>query len=115
MTDPNTERSHAVTERFDPIPVRRVEHDGGSHIEPPLPDKADDLTALRWHAGALEADTGIRVTIARFRHRIGRTTYALSSPVAGISAMSCSDLWAYINGMSHGAEAARRLDGREAK
>lgn len=103
-------------ETFDPIPVRMIKTEHGAHPEPGIADlPGDDLTALRWHAGVLQAETGIRVRIGLVRTKFGRPEYPLSTLGISHSQLPFREAWTYINGMSHGAEAAARLAGsREA-
>lgn len=48
-----------MPQRLIPLPeVRRVPHDGGSHIEPPLSDYEGEEERIAWKTAVIALDTG---------------------------------------------------------
>lgn len=101
---------------YEPMEVRRIADGSGSHIEPPLEQSWSDLEKLRWHAGVVLADTGVRVgvTTNSASHKnwrgdwvIDRDMYSLNVGRASYSAYRYDDAWTFIIGVSAGAEALR--------
>lgn len=98
--------------------VTRVRTDHGSHIDPPFDHTWDDLTKLCWHAGVTAADTGLQVSVspAYSRYKPNRwspwiTEHGVYNVNIGYSTcgpMNYDRAWAYLNGVSAGAEAVRR-------
>lgn len=99
--------------------VRRVSHDSGSHVEPPLDQAWSDLEKLRWHAGVVEADSGVRAFIipramtekavlglvGPFRTRWD--LYSIRIGNSSHSAFNFNEAWDFLNGVDAGANAAR--------
>ena len=53
---------------YEPLDVKRVQTtSGGSHIEPPLQDTWSEIEKLRWHAGVVLVDSGVRVKRREWR------------------------------------------------
>jgi hypothetical protein len=94
--------------RYEPMTVRRVKTDHGSHIEPPFDSSWSHLEQLRWKAGGLLTDHGIAVYVVP----VGRRRFSLGGQTPqgcwSISGQSLNACWTYINGM---ASAARLLGG----
>lgn len=101
------------SERRDAAPVR-IHTDRGSHIEPPLDPSWDDLTKLRWHAGVVAADTGLRVEVRdgaaldakTLRPRPG--CYSVNVGGSSAAAYSFHEAWTYLSGVSTGVRQVRR-------
>lgn len=92
----------------DPMEVRRVEHIGGSHIEPPLDQAWTDFDKLRWCAGVVLADSGLHIRVTLWSHP---QQYSLSGESPG-RAWSLSDgdfhrTWRTLGDLSMGAQLAR--------
>lgn len=94
---------HAPSE---PMVVRRVSNGSGSHVEPPCDDRWSDLDRLRWHAAVVALDTGLRVRVEPGSER-GRFTIYVGS--AGVAPLSFGTAWAYLSGVSLGADQARPI------
>lgn len=90
----------------EPMEVRRVEHKGGSRIEPPVKESWDDFTKLRWKAGCVLADAGVRVTVRR--SWLNPRRYMLCTSVSGFSDSSADHCWTLLTGIEAGAKAALR-------
>ena len=102
----------------DPIDVRIVSDDTGEDIEPALDQATSDLDKLRWHAGALEAHTGIRVQVTtgcstlggRIQwHLYGYTMRNASGQfVSSGGSMDFHQMWSWMNGIGAGVRVAKR-------
>lgn len=92
----------------EPMEVRRVDHAGGSRIEPPLDQSWTDFDKLRWCAGVVLADAGIYIRVTRWNHP---QKYSLSGETPTRS-WSHSDgnfyeTWRAITNLGMGAQIAR--------
>ena len=87
-----------------PMEVERVGDDRGSHIEPPLDPSWSNYDQIRWKAGCIQADVG--VTIYTVRGRRGRVGFR--APGWSTSDRDFDSAWDYLNGVSTGAEMARK-------
>jgi hypothetical protein len=93
--------------------VRRIETEGGSHIEPPLDREWTLYDKLRWQAGVVHADTGLDITVKPSDYRVDGVPiegYAdiiiAGSTVAG----PCAYSWARtaMDGIEIGYRAAKK-------
>lgn len=93
-----------------------VQRDADGHVQPPLDQKWDALSKLRWKVGVLLIDTGIRIEITtncyserdllgrqRFRKDLFGITIGSSSHVA----FTLDEGWNFINGIEAGFRASR--------
>lgn len=101
---------------YEPMDVRIVEHDRGSHVEPPLDQGWSDLDKLRWKAGTVRAAVGVVVRISPgamssprpfgLGHRIHWDRYGLYIGNGGYVAFTLDQAWDFLNGVEAGASAA---------
>lgn len=92
------ERRHGLTE-----------YGTSSWIEPPLNGSWEDLDKLKWQAGVLYVDTGIKATITVHQDfygpKFGLQFYPLDgSGSHSLAAMDFGYAWAYLSHVSLGAE-----------
>lgn len=88
----------------DPLYVERVSGvNGGSHIEPPFREWWEPHTKLRWWAGALLVDEGIRVEVERFENESGTVSYSISIGNAMRCGLDYHEAWDMINFISGSA------------
>lgn len=87
-----------------PRTVRRVSHEGGSHIEPPLEDDWSDLDKLVWCAGVVKFDGGIEILVTKWSDE--RFSLSGKTPVRSWSmgAESFNAAWSRLVAMGMGAE-----------
>lgn len=92
----------------DPMPVRRVEHAGGSHIEPPLDESWTDFHKLVWLAGVVEEDSGLRIRVTEWTHP-GRFSISGETPGRSWSrgGGTFAETWRTMSDLSMGAQIAR--------
>lgn len=102
---------------YEPMAVQRVADESGSHIEPPLDQSWDELTKLRWHAGVVEADCGVRAYIMPGAlttpglfgsFRVHWNQYAIRIGNRSHSSFPFSEAWTFLNGVESGATEVRR-------
>lgn len=101
--------------------VRRVQDNGGSHIEPPFNEKWDDLIALRWQAAVVEVDTGLRVRVSGGGHEVKRRgrwvsvsdSYSLQVGACSVGSFDFKSAWSFLSGVSVGAEVVSAEPGRD--
>lgn len=97
---------------YEPLDVKRVQTtSGGSHIEPPLQDTWSEIEKLRWHAGVVLVDSGVRVTINDSeRYSVnGRDVPVIGIQVGNtMTSKRFDDAWNYLNGVSAGGQQASR-------
>jgi hypothetical protein len=106
---------------YEPPEVVRVRTDTGSHVEPPLDQSWDDLTALRWHAAVTEYDTGVRIRVydgqcstkRRGRWVVQHGVYSFTIGGTGCGGYPFGTAWAYLNGVGIGAREAAPLTLRQ--
>lgn len=91
-----------------PLAVRRVETERGSHIEPPLDESWPDFVKLRWWAGVVFADSGLRVDVTRWSSP-GQYSLTGKTPVRSWSrgAGSFDQAWLMLTNIGMGAQLAR--------
>ena len=94
-----------------PLKVERIENGRGSHIEPPLDETWPDFLKLRWQAGVVFADSGLRVDVTRWsspgQYSLhGKTRDGGWSRGAG----SFDRAWYMLGDLSMGAQLARDHD-----
>ena len=104
---------------YEPMTVARIRDDRGSHIAPPLEQSWSDLEKLRWQAGVVLVDSGVRVRISDDARA---SSNGVDIPVLGIligrssTSRTFRAAWDYLNGVSAGAcEAIRQADNGEAQ
>lgn len=93
--------------------VRRVQNPTGDHIEPPLDETWDDLTKLHWQAAVVAHDTGLTVHVGDGALRVAGGApipgwYTLSVGHTSTSPLTFGTAWAYLNGVSVGAQETAR-------
>lgn len=97
--------------------VARVEHEGGSHIEPPLSESWDDLTKLEWHAGVVRADTGLPITVKAGAVTINDVPqdgwYSITIASSSHSAYTYDQAWIYMSGIITGHKATVAKQSRD--
>ena len=100
----------------EPMTVVMVPDKHGAHPEPPLDDRWDDLTKLRWNAALIEHQTGIRVVVSTGGHQTLRHgawvdepgRYSLQVGGSSISSFDFRGAWDVMIGVELGAQAAAR-------
>ena len=98
----------AITAREQFATLRRIEApDGrGSSVEPPLNPAWDEITQLRWHAAAVEYETGIRIIVTGPYNNYGdeREHYSLNIGRTSVGSSSFDTCWTLLNGVGLGAQ-----------
>lgn len=91
--------------------VRRIADETGSHIEPEYDETWPDLWKLRWHAAAVSAEIGIRITVSEnstYTGWYGMSYRAGNASVGTSQTASFDGLWSRLVGMASGFEIAQR-------
>jgi hypothetical protein len=79
--------------------VRRVETQGGSHIEPPLRSEWSELEKLRWKAAVTSLETGFALRVDEDQDG----EFVLSGAMFSYGGSGFEHLWAVLNGVALGA------------
>ena len=107
-----TREDHPGVNSHPPMDVSRVQDASGSHIEPALDQRWSELDQLRWKAGVVAADAGIRVEIqTNVLRRNGRVVpgrYGIAYMGGGGYACDFECMWSLLNGIELGAKLAKR-------
>lgn len=86
--------------------VARIEHDGGSRIEPPFSESWDDLTKLEWHAGVARVETGLPISVKPGAITINDIPqdgwYSITIASSSHSAFTYDQAWIYMSGIITG-------------
>lgn len=98
-----------MNEFHHPMQVVRRHAGASSWIEPPLENAWEDLDKLRWQAGVLLVDTGIRATITQHSDFFGpkyglQFSFGADPSSTSTTAMDFGYAWAYMSHVSLGAE-----------
>lgn len=99
--------------QHEPMTVRRVGTEHGSHVEPPLEQSWSNLDKLRWHAALVEHETGITVRVVTGalsakplgRWRVVPDSYSFRVGHGQIGSFDYREAWTYLNGVADGAKA----------
>jgi hypothetical protein len=94
------------------IEIKRIRTPSGSHIEPPLDQTWSDLEKLEWQAAVTSADSGMRITVTPSTSKYWalnrwwpvKGEYDVQFPGGGTGPFSFHEAWAYLSGISLGAE-----------
>jgi hypothetical protein len=109
-----TENDNTDYQLHDPIPAIYVRHGNGTNPEPPMDPEWSDLDKLRWKAGLIEHEIGVRIRIATGCHRFrngdtwitdfSQYGWSYSTPHRAISGASRSfhDMWEWMVGIVDG-------------
>jgi hypothetical protein len=105
-------RKTSELQTHEPIPVTIVTAGNITGPEPPLDETWSDLDKLRWHAGVLQARTGLHLKITTGGYQINgqtiRNRYGWSMLAAGGGgSYDFNEMWTYINGIERGCKAYR--------
>lgn len=87
-----------------PLNVKRVRNDRSSWIEPAMDGEWPFVDKLRWHAGVLLHDHGLKVCVTEMQPGLFVLHGNQPSGTWGISACDFHDAWTYLNGMGMAAE-----------
>lgn len=92
--------------------VTRVHTDHGSHIEPPLNPEWSLLRKLEWAAAVGTADSGLEITVSHSRYWVDRVlqrdVFNLGIDGAVSGPHTYQQAWAWIHGVTAGAQAVRK-------
>ena len=98
---------------YEPPVVRRVEHEGGSHVEPPFTEDMSDLEKLRHLAVLVESSTGIRIRVCDGASwtggRFNRGGFAWQIGRTGGGDGSFHLAWTTLHGVELGATELKRI------
>jgi ABC-type Fe3+ transport system substrate-binding protein len=93
--------------------MRRVSSDSGSYVDPPLNQRWDDLTKLRWHASVVRVDNGseIDIDVSVAAYSVGRIRqrgyYTINTRGSAHGPCTYHAAWSYISGIDCGLRTAQ--------